>query len=272
MIELPIIFISGMLGSAHCIGMCGGFALSIGMGANNAWQNLQRQLLYSLGRLFTYGVIGACAGFTGRYLGERLELVTNFQAALSIVAGLLLIYQGLRTLGWLPPFNYWRRLLKTENTTPTAEENTPFVILNQSTENNTSCLAGSFFASFLKAPGLSNVFIAGVLTGFLPCGLVYAYLTLAVSSGNLLTGMLTMTLFGLGTVPVMLLTGVGGSLIGNKVRVQAFRIAAGCIAIMGIMTIARGMGAMDIPGWYDRPGCPLCLERGEAETANNPDK
>ena len=58
MIELPLVLMSGLLGSAHCLGMCGGFALAIGGGATNVRSNLARQLVYTAGRVFTYMVFG----------------------------------------------------------------------------------------------------------------------------------------------------------------------------------------------------------------------
>lgn len=61
--ELSLIFLSGLLGSAHCIGMCGGFALSIGVGSKSWKNNLARQTVYTLGRAFTYAFLGALVGF-----------------------------------------------------------------------------------------------------------------------------------------------------------------------------------------------------------------
>ena len=63
--ELPLILLGGVLGSSHCVGMCGGFALSIGATAPNVMQNLTRQLIYSAGRVFTYGFLGAAGRLRG---------------------------------------------------------------------------------------------------------------------------------------------------------------------------------------------------------------
>ncbi len=71
----------------------------------------------------------------------------------------------------------------------------------------------SLFGAFLLAPGLGNAFFAGVFTGFLPCGLVYAFLALASATQNMFAGWLTMLAFGLGTMPIMVLTGLGGGLL-----------------------------------------------------------
>lgn len=234
MVELPLVFLSGVLGSAHCVGMCGGFALSIGSGAPSAAANLRRQAVYSAGRVSTYAFLGALAGYGGwRVTTGQVNHWVNAQALLAIFAGVLLVAQGLIAAGWWPK----RR---------------------RAASAVTACLASSALATFLKSPGLSNVLIAGVLTGFLPCGLVYAFLALATSSGHVGLGLLTMVSFGLGTVPVMVLTGCGGSLMTVALRRRVFQAAAWCVVVAGMMSIARGTGYLDLPGWHEPTGCPAC--------------
>jgi len=232
MIDWPIIFTAGFLGSSHCVGMCGGFALSIGLGAASWKNNLLRQLTYSLGRIFTYTFAGAVVGFLGLRLSQSQNAagVVNFQALLSIVAGVILIVQGCYTAGWIP-------------------------VRQNSKLGNTACLAKSFFGSFLTSPGLWNVFIAGILTGFLPCGLVYAYLTLAASFGTLPAGMGVMAAFGAGTVPIMVLTGAGATAFSVTARARLLKIATVCVILTGVLAFARGVM------YWNQPmptNCPLC--------------
>ncbi|MBV8487117.1 MAG: sulfite exporter TauE/SafE family protein, partial [Planctomycetaceae bacterium] len=156
MIELPLVFLGGFLGSAHCVGMCGGFAVSIGVGAKSFTANLQRQLVYTLGRVLTYSFFGVVAGYAGFWLSRRVGTLVHVQAALSILAGCVLLLQGLLALGILPRKFLWAVKL-----------------------GGTPCLAGTFVGPFLTSPGWLNVLLAGVLTGFLPCGLVYGFLSLA---------------------------------------------------------------------------------------------
>ncbi len=236
MTQWPMIFLAGLLGSSHCVGMCGGFALSIGMGATSWKSNLGRQLTYSLGRIFTYAFAGALVGSLGVQLMRTTADVVNFQAILSIVAGVLLVVQGFFAAGWVPG----RR--KTAATPG-------------------NCLARSFFGSFLRGPGLWNVFIAGILTGFLPCGLVYAFLALAASSGTMAAGMGTMALFGAGTMPIMMLTGAGATMLGVVARTRILKVAAICVILTGISAVSRGVI------FWDRPlaaGCPLCQAPSES--------
>lgn len=235
MMELPLVFLGGLLGSAHCVGMCGGFALSIGIGASGPWSNLRRQLTYTLGRILTYSFLGVAAGYGGFWLSRRAESLVNVQAALSMLAGTLLLVQGLLALGLWPP-----RL-------------TPGWRFGAA-----PCLAGTFVGPFLAAPGWSNVLLSGVLTGFLPCGLVYGFLTLASSSASVLHGLLTMCAFGAGTAPLLILTGVGGSLLSRPARRHLLRVSAVCVLLTGVISLARGAMFVQMPGSAALETCPFC--------------
>jgi uncharacterized protein len=233
MIEWPLIFLGGLLGSSHCVGMCGAFALTIGLGTPSAAGNARRQLLYSLGRIFTYTFAGAAAGFAGMRLQRHSIPAFHAQTVLSLVAGTLLVIQGLQSAGVLPAF--WKK--------PAAAG---------------FCPSQGLFRSFLTAPGWHNAFLAGLLTGFLPCGLVYAYLALAAGSGNILYGAAIMALFGAGTVPLMVLTGVGTSLLTINGRRYLFRAAAICVIATGLITITRGVSWARPNGATEEPNCPFC--------------
>ena len=77
MIELPLVFVAGILGTAHCLGMCGPFALAIGAGASGWRGALGRQFAYTAGRVFTYGVLGAIAGYGGARLTQSLPAIVS---------------------------------------------------------------------------------------------------------------------------------------------------------------------------------------------------
>lgn len=231
--EWPLILLGGFLGSGHCAGMCGGFALGIGLGSRGPADNLRRQALYSAGRICTYAFIGAIAGFAGLRLMRAASGWTTLQAWLSLAAGAALILQGLWSAGWLPRLVRWK---------PT----------------NSSCAARSIFASFLRGRDLASVFLAGVLTGFLPCGLVYAFLALAASTGNVIEGAALMAIFGFGTIPVMVVTGFSSTLISLTLRKQLFRIAAVCILVTGFLSVGRGVGVLAAPPAERGQRCPFC--------------
>jgi sulfite exporter TauE/SafE len=235
MIELPLVFLGGLLGSAHCVGMCGGFALTIGLGARGLASNLGRQLTYTLGRILTYSFFGVAAGYAGFWLSRQAGLLVNVQAGLSIAAGGLLAVQGLLALGLLP-----RGLLPVTK------------------GGYTPCLAGTFVGPFLTAGGWWNVLLAGILTGFLPCGLVYGFLTLASSSASVLHGLLTMFAFGAGTAPIMILTGAGGSLLSLSARRHLLRVSAVCVLVTGLISLARGVIFLQFPESAALETCPFC--------------
>ncbi len=229
--ELPLVLVAGLLGSAHCIGMCGPFALAMGSTTSGLAGNLRRHGIYTLGRVFTYFFIGAVAGFGGWKFARSSPSWMNVPAALAVLAGLLLVYQGLKAAGLGRP--------------SVGSAKGP-------------CLTGTFLASFLTSGRLRETFLAGLFTGLLPCGLVYAFAAKAAATGDVLLGGATMAVFGLGTAPVMILTGLGGSLMSWTMRKRVFAVAAWCIVLTGVISIARGVGAVEIPGWFESAGCPFC--------------
>lgn len=256
MSELPLVFLGGLLGSAHCLGMCGGFAIMIGAPARGLRQNLARQIVYSAGRIFTYAVLGGALGYAGLRLADRLSGLINVQAALALVAGALLVAVGLVSAGLVPQ----KVVVATSRWLPWNRH-----AAHLGGAVTPGCLATGMLGTFLRAPGWGYVFLAGMLTGFLPCGLVYAFLALATSAGNPAAGMATMATFGLGTVPLMVLTGGAAALVTPAVRVRMLKVAAWCVVVTGIVSIARGVNAWELGPRDATPACPLCTEEASAE-------
>src|SRR5262249_12002166 len=125
--------------------------------------------------------------------------------------------------------------------------------------NAAFCPARGVLSTFLTAPGWHNAFLAGLLTGFLPCGLVYAYVAFAASTGRLLHGTLAMVVFGLGTAPLMILTGTGASALSLAGRGRLLRAAAWCVVVTGALTLFRGLGAtLAAFASREEPACPWC--------------
>ncbi len=242
MIEYPLILLGGLLGSSHCVGMCGGFAMLVGMNKPTFRENLMAQLSYSAGRLMTYCTLGAVSGYVGLRLVKSAPRLLNVPAGLCLLAGLLLVVEGLFATGIIK-----RRGL--------------------SMAPQVGCLMSPLFATMLKLPGLRNAFSAGLLTGMLPCGLLYAFVSLAASTGDLLRGMSVMLVFGLGTVPLMVATGAGAMLLKLATRQKLMKAAAWCVVLTGALTVWRGAAflyaANTNPG---QPACPLCIERTTTTT------
>jgi sulfite exporter TauE/SafE len=241
-LTLPLVFTGGLLGSAHCVGMCGGFAAGIGLGAASLQKNVVRQLVYSFGRVMTYALLGAIGGFAGSWADHRWHHLLNVQATLSLLAGSLLLVQGLWHLGLLPSGFFAR--------------------LSAGPIGGPVCMVAGQFGQLLRSPGLAPAFVAGVLTAFMPCGLVYANLGLAAGTGQILGGALVMAFFGLGTIPLMVLTGLGAGLATPSMRQRMMKIAAICIFLTGCITLSRAYAGFTAAISPDaiRANCSACIE------------
>lgn len=225
--EFSIIFGLGLVSSLHCVQMCGPLVVSysLSLSRRGASQQILAHLSYNLGRVATYALLGAVAGLTGQSLGlvGHLAGVENIVA---IVAGVLMILAGLLMLELLPhkflerfdPLRHTSRLLRP---------------------------LGRYFSS----PSAGDKFILGLLLGFLPCGLIYAALLKAMSTGTMLAGAMTMTAFGLGTVSALLAIGVFSTAFSRKLaQLNAggwgSRVTAAGIALLGIVLVWRGVTPM----------------------------
>jgi sulfite exporter TauE/SafE len=218
----------GFLGSIHCIGMCGPLVIAMsGAGKVNAGF-IARQLLYNMGRVYTYVIMGGVFGLLGTVIS-----IAGFQQWLSIVAGSIIL---LLTL--LPVAMRSRALGYKRATRFTAK-------LQQ------------FLRRLISSSGLLAQFGFGVINGLLPCGLIYAALAGALAAGNIQSGMGFMLFFGLGTIPALLIVG----LLSKKAQPAMLRIK-GMIPVMllamGTLLILRGMnlGIRYIsPGFTDKGNC-----------------
>jgi sulfite exporter TauE/SafE len=251
-IELPFVFLAGILGTAHCLGMCGPMVLGLSSDSARWSQAFIRQLLYSCGRIFTYTFLGLLAGFCGQWAAQHSAALINVPAAFAILAGLVFIYKGFQEAGL---GSSTRQFLFKRFGWPAAEA---------APARHASCGAGLLFGPFFRGKGHTGAFIAGVCTGFLPCGLLYGMLTLAASTHHVLLGGVTMLVFGLGTTPLLVLAGTTGQLLSLASRRWLFAAAAWCLMLTGVVSIVRGAAHLS---WGERPaaGCPLCAAKSAAK-------
>lgn len=216
MIEYFLIFSAGIMGSMHCLGMCGGFPIAISSVPKKCRiKKVSNHLLYNTGRVFTYTFLGVVVG----YLGLRIEKVGAFvsgQVIFSSLAGILMIYLGLQITGLIGERNI--------------PGFTPFYDLLKKT-----------MATFLKHGEISGSFCLGIFNGFLPCPLVYGFLLAAAASGSPVKGGLVMLTFGLGTIPAMFFLGGLGELITPNFRARLNRFPGYLIVIFGLIILARGI-------------------------------
>lgn len=248
--ELLLILVSGFLGSAHCIGMCGGLAATVSLGSRSVASGIARQLLWSSGRIVTYVFLGILtAAFGVRFLRSQSDAVW-LQSVFAIAAGLLLVTQGLLAVDW-----------NLQSVVPRRWVRSNWLATRLPRRSGGACVTRKVFAQFLKGGSAAGAFVAGLFTGFLPCGLVYAFLALAVSTGSVFHSAAVMLSFGLGTLPVMLVTGTGFSMASIALRTKLLRLAAFCVIATGALTIARGMTFATSPADQSSVrACPLCTD------------
>jgi sulfite exporter TauE/SafE len=209
---LPLsLFLLGLASGLHCAGMCGpiagGFAV---MRKESPWI---RQLAFNLGRITSYAAAGAAAGALGS-AGAYAAAVIPAQTLLYLFASLFVLLAGLHLAGFLPlhPLEkaglpVWRRLQ------PLA-------------------------ARLLRG----RAYAAGLVWGWLPCGLVYGALLAAVFAGGALQGAVAMAAFGLGTLPWLLAAGVAAARLRGWPGTPVLRRAAGALLIgFGTWGVAHGV-------------------------------
>lgn len=212
-------FIVGLMGAAHCFGMCGGLigAFSAGLPAtkgNHLASQLQFLLIYNAGRVFSYTVAGAMLGGGAAALSQLFAL-DNYLLYLRFFAGALMILTGLYIA------NLWMVIAHIEK-------------LGKGIWSLLQPLTKKVLPIRQKRQAL----IAGMLWGWLPCGLVYSTLTWSVASGSMLTGGFIMLAFGLGTLPALLSAGLAAQKLSQFVKHKAVRLISGLFIIsFGLQTI-----------------------------------
>lgn len=204
-------FVVGLIGSGHCMGMCGGIASLLSIG--NTKPSPVIPFLYNLGRLLSYAVIGGVIGGAISSIGQ----LSDFNALLGwlrLFAAVFMIILGLYIGKW------WFGLLFFER-------------IGQKLWRYISPIGKSFLP--LKHP--SHALPFGFIWGWLPCGLVYSMLTWAAVSGSWYNGAGIMLAFGLGTLPAMLTVGMGANFFKKLQQVDLFRqLGAILILIYGFYT------------------------------------
>ena len=203
----------GLLGSFHCIGMCGPLALSLPINSDDLFVKFSGTLLYNLGRVVTYSCIGLFFGMIGRSFA-----LFGFQQWLSIIMGSLILL-------FLIIGKRFKKL----------RINIPGITIH--------------FEKLRKALGnlymkrnFSSLFLIGVLNGFLPCGLVYMALAGAMASGNLVSSVVFMASFGVGTLPLMWAIAFFGNCVSVSLRIRIRKAYPFVIALVACMLILRGLG------------------------------
>ncbi len=218
-VTLVSAFLVGLLGSVHCLGMCGGIVGALTLGLKADIRRAPRALLpylifYNAGRIASYAAAGALLGLAS---GRLLALVPAAGARLvaAVLSGGFLIALGLYLAGWWPGLSLLER-------------------------------AGGKFWRYLEPLGrrflpVDHPFKAGLLGlvwGWLPCGMVYAALAWSLTAGSAAHGALLMVAFGLGTLPMLLAVGAAADGLGKFARRPGVRRGAGILILLfGLYTL-----------------------------------
>jgi uncharacterized protein len=219
-VDLSLALVLGFLSGLHCVGMCGALiaGYSVQRGSGQLLTGVASHLSYNGGRLLSYAFLGAVAGAVGSGLGSLKMLGPWF----SIAAGFAMFVLGLYLLGVIPAFDLskpaeasWLRKLHLRTV-----------------------------ADLLTNRTRESAFYVGLLTPFLPCGVLYAMILKAAETGNAGAGALTMFAFGAGTAPALLLAGLATTYINIWLRLYATRLAGVMVVLMGVLLVFRGIGRM----------------------------
>lgn len=212
-------FAVGFMGSLHCIGMCGGISSALATAISpdqvrTPLRQISYQLLFSLGRIFSYACAGALVGLLGSTLYDNLS--ANGPSYLRVFAGIMMILLGLYLSGW------WKILNRLER-------------LGAKLWKRIAPITRKFIP--VNHPG--KALILGSLWGWLPCGLVYSALAWSLGSNSSIDGALMMVYFGLGTLPAMVAVGGISHVLNDFARLKSTRTFAALILIAyGIWTIS----------------------------------
>ncbi|AEV68880.1 sulfite exporter TauE/SafE family protein [Acetivibrio clariflavus] len=215
-----ILFVLGILTSVHCIGMCGGIAMSQTIGKVENLQDKRKNIknlmlpsaLYNLGRIISYTFIGGLVGG----LGQVLSFNGLLKGLVPIAGGILMIVMGIKLLGIFPALRKF---------------NIP---------------VPSFVARKLVNQNNYTPFIVGILTGLMPCGPLQIVQLYALGTRSVLIGALSMFVFSVGTVPALLVFGMLNSFISKKNSNRILKFSAALVVVLGFVMIGRGLALSGI--------------------------
>jgi sulfite exporter TauE/SafE len=205
--------ILGLLGSFHCIGMCGPIAMVLPVHNEKPLPRLLKIFLYHFGRILAYGTIGFAFGFLGKGL-----FLSGFQQRLSIIIGIIMILYILIPASVLSKFQ-------------------------------ATSLLYSFIGKIklglgkrLKNKSYASLFIIGFLNGYLPCGMVYMALVGAIAMASPQEGFFYMMLYGLGSIPLMTVVIYSKTIFSITFRNKIPKAIPSIVVLIGILFILRGLG------------------------------
>ncbi|CCG53122.1 Probable transmembrane protein of unknown function [Flavobacterium indicum GPTSA100-9 = DSM 17447] len=209
--------IFGLISSLHCVGMCGPIAMMIPIDRNNPAKKVIQIMTYQLGRITAYASLGLVFGLLGKGF-----FLAGWQQQLSILVGVLMIVIALVPEKKLAAYNFSK----------------PIYLFVSKVKQQ----LGQQF----KRKSFKSLYLIGLFNGYLPCGMVYAALFGAIAMHSISLSILYMILFGMGTIPLMVVVIHVAQFSKFKFKSQIQRIIPIIIVCIGILFILRGLG-LDIP-------------------------
>ena len=205
------LFTIGVLTSLHCVGMCGGIMMSQSITSQMVPEKnkFKPGLMYNLGRLISYTILGGIVGG----IGEVFTLSFGAQGLIAIIAGIFMVIMGLNLYG----FKAFRKF----------SVKLPWNGCNSQKKSR-------------------NPLIVGLLNGFMPCGPLQTMQLYALASGSVIAGATSMFFFALGTIPLMLGFGVIANLLSQKNSNRLVKYSGAIIIVLGIIMANRGLSLMGI--------------------------
>jgi len=206
---------TGLLGTGHCLGMCGGLVAALGLAGEGKPRGFLFHLAYNIGRISTYTLIGLIVGWLGSAIAYT-DAFSTWSRIILVASDLFIIALGLGTAGLLARINLNRL------------------------ESPAILPALSRGARRLGHSGTALVGLPlGLLMGFLPCGFLYAMAITAAQSADPWKGALMLGAFGAGTLPGLIFFGSGAHWLGQRLRQGMMRLAGIMVALMGVYNLYR---------------------------------
>ncbi len=216
--SLPIALATGFLGGfGHCVAMCGPLVGALGIAAppgTPVRRALLPQLAYHLGRVTTYGTVGAAMGMAGSFVNVAGR-IAGAQDVVAVLAGLLLVAMGLGV-----------------------------AVQSLWVKDAEGRLAGRVLGAVRKLAGHEapmRAYPLGLVLGFLPCGLSYSAFAAAAATGSPVRGMALALAFGAGTLPALLLAGAVVGALSARSRGLLQRAGGLLVALLGVLFVLRGL-------------------------------
>ena len=238
---LVLAFLAGLAGAGHCWTMCGGIAggafLACAGPSRRAWPHLG----YHAGRILAYTLLGGLAAG----IGQAIVLtggVGRVQGGLYVVAGVLMVWAGLRVMGFLPlPRAGEGRGEGEENPRNLSGTLTPIPSDETSSQSTRRVGDARQTASYPACGrGGKNWPLAGFFNGLMPCALVFSLTLKAATASSVIQGAGWLFAFGLGTVPAMLLASVLAHWLGGQSRLWLRRGAGLLVVVLGLRAVLAG--------------------------------